>query len=225
MSMAGTNVEQKELLKGFVKRVGAQPYNTDDVAVLFLDVVAFSSLERLRDMTTKVAELQSSVFSVLNPHYKWDETKTHNEIIVIPTGDGYAVAFHRMVDREEVMKRVSEIYYLLRYERKMEIRMGLSRGLHTCFIDLNDNLNLIGDGIIRAQRAMTLAAPHQIFCTGEFLAGTDSSFKESFNEFPGWWRVKSEKPFQLFNYEATYGGRNWKIGDDGTPDEKFSSRP
>src|SRR5205085_6306564 len=123
-----------------------------------------------------------------------------------------------------IMRRVNEIYYLLRYERKMEIRMGLSRGLHTCFIDLNDGLNIIGEGIIRAQRAMTLAAPQQIFCTAEFLSGTDSALRESFTEFPGLWRVKHELPFQLFNYEAAYGGRNWKIGDDGTPDEKFSSR-
>lgn len=208
-------------LRGFVKESKGEPYYLDDVTVVFIDMVAFSSLSDMSDMSSKVHDMQDSLFGVLDPHYHWDEKSRSNDIIVIPTGDGYAIAFHHSVPRKEVLERVGEIYRRIVHERRIDLRIGISRGPHIVFIDLNNTLNLIGEGIIRAQRAMTAAGVGQIFCTGEFVSALEGKAKEGFTKFSGLWQIKSEEAFELHNYVSRYGHKDKLIGRDGEPDSKF----
>lgn len=213
-------VKKAEIRDRFHKpQAGEPPYYMDDITVLFIDLVSFSSLRVSESMSSQVRLLQDTLHSVLDPHYYWDETHLErpNRVIVIPTGDGYAIAFHPSVDRRETLTHLEEIYQKLVLTAKMRVRFGLSRGPHYLFVDLNRILNLVGEGIIRAQRAMMLAAPGQIFCTGEFASGIESELVGGgrLEQIEGTWRVKNEKPFQLFNY------RNRKIGKPDDPDSAY----
>ncbi|HZP26893.1 MAG TPA: hypothetical protein VFB90_07590 [Dehalococcoidia bacterium] len=219
-------MDSHELGERFIKKLGEPPYYIDDVSVVFIDMVAFSSLRGSSGMQTVVEDMQAALWAILDPNYYWDETQKAkpNRIIVIPTGDGYAIAFHPRVDRREVLKRVDSIYIRLALENKLEIRIGVSRGPHIVFIDMNSNLNIIGEGIIRAQRAMMLAAPGQILCSGEFADGVQHEIQEgTLTALDGEWRVKNEKPFKLFVYTNLYGEKREKrrIGVDSQPDDQF----
>jgi class 3 adenylate cyclase len=223
---SGTRLAEAEVATDrFLKKASNPPHWVDDVSVVFIDMVAFSSLRGSTNMAMQVDDFQRILFAVLDPHYHWDEVKVKwpNKIIVIPTGDGYAIAFHQTVDRRDVLTRVDEIYVRLVRERGFEIRMGISRGPHIVFIDLNENLNIIGEGIIGAQRAMTLAGTNQILCTGDFAAGLEYEIHGGrLDEIDGRWRVKNERPFDLFNYSNTHGAKRIRIGSDPIrPEDRF----
>ena len=211
-------VKEAETRDRFYKpRAGQPPYYLDDVAVVMLDLVDFSARRTVKEMATLVRDLQDSVYTVLNPHYYWDEINPErpNKIIVIPTGDGYAVAFHPVVDRREILKRVDEIHKELCTDKHLKVRFGISRGPHILFVDLNDALNLIGEGIVRAQRAMMLSSPGQILCTFEFAQGIEREIEGRLEKIEGEWQVKEERAFRLYNY------RNRKIGNDAAPNEDY----
>jgi hypothetical protein len=219
------------LTSRFVKLPSEPRYIVDDVSVVFIDLVEFSMLRKCNDMVDRVEELQESLFGPLNPNYYWDEDDTQpgaeikpNRIIVIPTGDGYAVAFHPAVGRLDVLRRVEEMYRDMVFRNRLEVRIGISRGRHVVFHDLNQTLNLIGEGIIRAQRAMTIANPKQILVTGEFAEDIENEVEGRLNPLKGLWQVKNEKPFRLYNYMATYGEKKQQIGNLKMPDKRYRTK-
>lgn len=211
-------VKEAEIRDRFHKpEAGEPPYYMDDISVVFIDLVQFSSQRIAKGMHNQIRELQDTLHTILDPHYFWDETHADrpNRVILIPTGDGYAIAFHKSVDRKTIISHADELYKRLVLERKYKVRIGISRGPHYLFVDLNRTLNLIGEGIIRAQRAMMLANPGQILCTAEFAEGIESEIEGRLEPIEGEWQVKGERPFRLFNY------RNRKIGEDTSPDEDY----
>lgn len=199
------------------QKAGEPPYYIDDVSVLFVDIVDFSSLRVARGMQSLVRDLQDTFHEILDREYYWDETARNkpNRIIPIPTGDGYAIAFHKQVDRREILDHVDELYTGLVLQKKMKLRFGISRGPHYVFIDLHKRQNIIGEGIIRAQRAMMLANHGQVLCTSEFAEGIESEIEGRLDPIQGMWQVKAERPFRLFNY------RNGKIGKNQEPEKRF----
>ena len=212
---------KRNIRDGFVKGDAPQAY--EKVSVLFLDIVEFSRQKKSAEMIRAVVSLQRSLEVVLNKDFFWDEARRPNEIIPIPTGDGYAVAFHPVVDGKTILEIVNQIYHKLTTEEGLRVRFGISHGLHVVFVDLNKTLNLIGAGIIRAQRAMTIAEPNQILCTSEFAQDLAAEDPTSFQKLPGYWRVKNEDAFELYIYTSTFGKKENQVGIKATPDARFQT--
>ncbi|MBC5764235.1 protein kinase domain-containing protein [Ramlibacter albus] len=82
--------------------------------------------------------------------------------IAIDTGDGAAICF--MGDPEEALHSALLLRDLLgqRYGTQLSARIGLHMGPVRIIQDINDRLNVIGDGINVAQRVMDFAQPNQV---------------------------------------------------------------
>jgi class 3 adenylate cyclase len=82
--------------------------------------------------------------------------------IAIDTGDGAAICF--MGDPEEALHSALLLRDLLgqRYGTQLSARIGLHMGPVRIIQDINDRMNVIGDGINVAQRVMDFAQPNQV---------------------------------------------------------------
>ena len=82
--------------------------------------------------------------------------------IAIDTGDGAAICF--MGDPEEALHSALLLRDLLgqRYGSQLSARIGLHMGPVRIISDINDRMNVIGDGINVAQRVMDFAQPNQV---------------------------------------------------------------
>ncbi|MEO8388277.1 MAG: protein kinase [Polaromonas sp.] len=82
--------------------------------------------------------------------------------IMIDTGDGAAICF--LGDPEEALQSALLLRDLLvqKYGRKLSLRVGLHLGPIRMVFDINNRVNVVGDGINVAQRIMDFAKPGQI---------------------------------------------------------------
>jgi hypothetical protein len=82
--------------------------------------------------------------------------------IMIDTGDGAAICF--LGDPEEALQSALLLRDLLvqKYGRKLSLRVGLHLGPIRMVFDINNRVNVVGDGINVAQRIMDFSKPNQI---------------------------------------------------------------
>lgn len=82
--------------------------------------------------------------------------------IAIDTGDGAAICF--MGDPEEALHSALLLRDLLtqRYGGQLAVRIGVHMGPVRVVSDINDRVNVLGDGINVAQRVMDFAQPNQV---------------------------------------------------------------
>jgi hypothetical protein len=81
---------------------------------------------------------------------------------MIDTGDGAAICF--LGDPEEALQSALLLRDLLtqKYGRKLSLRVGLHLGPIRIVFDINNRVNVVGDGINVAQRIMDFARPNQV---------------------------------------------------------------
>ena len=138
-----------------------------DNVVVFFDIVDFATVGKTHDRMRKcVRDLEGGLNDVFYK-FKWDEEGEDNDLILTSTGDGYAISFLPNMNGKEILNYVVELYKHIR-EDGHEIRFGISKGPNVIFIDLNDTLNIVGWGIVYAQRVMSLAEKNQILCMDRF---------------------------------------------------------
>lgn len=140
-------------------------YKGMTVTVLFVDIVGFAKRDTNIQMRGAVEHLENSINDVFD-ELEWDLDKKQSDLILIPTGDGYAIGFHPEITDYRVTEYVKKLYVKLR--DKLDIRMGIHKGPNLIYVDLNDNLNMMGFGITLAQRVMSVAEPNQILCGRDF---------------------------------------------------------
>lgn len=82
--------------------------------------------------------------------------------VMVDTGDGAAICF--LGDPEDALQSALLLRDLLvqKYGRKLSLRMGLHLGPIRMVFDINNHVNVVGDGINVAQRIMDFARPNQI---------------------------------------------------------------
>jgi serine/threonine protein kinase len=80
--------------------------------------------------------------------------------IAIDTGDGAAICF--MGDPEEALNAAMLLRDLLSQRRAFTVRIGLHMGPVRVIADINDRMNVVGDGINVAQRVMDFAQGNQL---------------------------------------------------------------
>jgi serine/threonine protein kinase len=80
--------------------------------------------------------------------------------IAIDTGDGAAICF--MGDPEEALNSAMLLRDLLSQRRLLQVRIGLHMGPVRVVSDINERVNVIGDGMNVAQRIMDFAQANQV---------------------------------------------------------------
>ena len=89
--------------------------------------------------------------------------------IAIDTGDGAAICF--LGDPEEALRSAMLLRDLLgaRYGGQLAVRIGLHMGPVRVVSDLNERVNVVGDGINVAQRVMDFAAAGQVLVSRAYF--------------------------------------------------------
>jgi len=157
MAMTGGS---EELLKGnpiirYARRMADESGRTLVCSVLFLDLIGYS-----KKAVTEQHEIKHQFNGALAEAL--DLLKRKDRVIV-DTGDGAAVVF--LGDPEDAM-----IVGLAMRESAMHIpmRLGINLGPVRLMTDLNDQTNVIGDGINVAQRVMSFAESGQLLVSASY---------------------------------------------------------
>ena len=122
--------------------------------VLFLDIADYS-----KTSVSEQHELKQGFNLVLA---KALEAVATRDRVVLDTGDGAAVAF--LGDPEDALF----VALAIRDHINVPIRMGINLGPIRLVRDINEQVNIIGDGINVAQRVMSFSEPGQLLVSRSF---------------------------------------------------------
>jgi class 3 adenylate cyclase len=125
-------------------------------SVLFLDIVEYS-----KKPVADQLQLKQAFNAVLAQAL---EQVAPRDRIILDTGDGAAVTF--MGDPEDALFASMAVRDLA---GPIPIRLGVNLGPVRLVKDLNDQMNIIGDGINVAQRVMSFAQPGQLLVSRSFF--------------------------------------------------------
>jgi serine/threonine protein kinase len=139
----------------------SRPFNAEEAmrknvmgTIMFLDLVAYSthSVDQQVAIKTLFNELINKAISGVEESSR----------ILLDTGDGAAICF--LGDPEEALRSSLLLRDLLlqRYREKLSMRVGLHMGPVRMLMDINNRVNVVGDGINVAQRIMDFSAANQI---------------------------------------------------------------
>lgn len=148
-----------------VPRSGARGEDTTRKNVLgtimFLDLVGYSkrSVDQQVAIKTQFNELVSRAIDGVDASSR----------IMLDTGDGAAICF--LGDPEEALVSARLLRDLLRhkYHEKLSLRVGLHLGPVRMLKDINDRVNVVGDGINVAQRIMDFSTANQIMVSRAYF--------------------------------------------------------
>ncbi|MGE0331836.1 MAG: protein kinase [Ramlibacter sp.] len=122
--------------------------------IMFLDLIGYS----VRSVDDQVA-LKKLFNELIGKAVKGVEESSR---IAIDTGDGAAICF--LGDPEEALHSAMLLRDLLgqRYGNHLSVRVGLHMGPVRVISDINERVNVVGDGINVAQRIMDFAQANQV---------------------------------------------------------------
>ena len=124
-------------------------------SVLFIDIVGYSKKTVAEQYEIK-RRFNGMVAGAL-------ELLKRRDRVIMDTGDGAAIVF--LGDPEDALV----VGVVLReHMAKMPMRMGINLGPVRLISDLNDQINVIGDGINVAQRVMSFAEPCQLLVSASY---------------------------------------------------------
>ncbi|APW43573.1 protein kinase domain-containing protein [Rhodoferax saidenbachensis] len=137
------------------------PINTEEAlrknvmgTIMFLDLVAYSthSVDQQVVIKTLFNEMITKAIGGVNESSR----------IMLDTGDGAAICF--LGDPEEALQSALLLRDLLlqKYGQKLSMRVGLHMGPVRMLMDINNRVNVVGDGINVAQRIMDFSSANQI---------------------------------------------------------------
>ena len=133
-------------------------------SVLFLDIVEYS----MRSVEEQIA-LKERFNTLLSEIIK---DIAVNDRIILDTGDGAAIGF--MGDPEDALFVAMALRDSIQNEQAdpslpLSVRMGINLGPVKLLVDINKQLNLIGDGINVAQRVMSFAQPGNLLVSRSYF--------------------------------------------------------
>lgn len=124
-------------------------------SVLFIDIVGYSKHAVAEQYEIK-RRFNGMVAGAL-------ELLKRRDRVIVDTGDGAAIVF--LGDPEDALV----VGVAMREHRaKMPMRLGINLGPVKLITDLNDQVNVIGDGINVAQRVMSFAEPGQLLVSANY---------------------------------------------------------
>jgi serine/threonine protein kinase len=129
--------------------------------IMFLDLIGYS----VRSVDDQVA-LKKLFNELIGKALKGVD---ENSRIAIDTGDGAAICF--LGDPEEALHSAMLLRDLLgqRYGNHLSVRVGLHMGPVRVISDINERVNVVGDGINVAQRIMDFAQANQVLVSRAYF--------------------------------------------------------
>ena len=129
-------------------------------SIVFLDIVEYSKKSVAEQLELKQAfnRILADALAQVAPRDR----------VVLDTGDGAAVTF--LGDPEDALFAAASIRDAVRTAPPgtLRVRMGVNLGPVRLVRDINDQMNIIGDGINVAQRVMTFAQAGQLLVSRSF---------------------------------------------------------
>lgn len=180
-------------------------------AVVFFDVTGFTRETTNEEMRKVIQKIEDELTRLLWDDYYWNEKNKRNDLILIPTGDGYAIGFHPIrFDLETVLGLASRIFKAITSNGDIRIRMGIAKGPNIRHLDLNEHNNLFGFGINMASRLMNLARENQILVHEDFANDILRSKKVEDLIDIGEFEIKHGQKVGVFNYfrKNDFGNEN-----------------
>ncbi len=129
--------------------------------VLFIDIVEYSKL-----LTDEQSEALQELNQIVRNTEAVREAETAGQLIILPTGDGMALAFTGSV--EGPAECALEVSRALRAQPSLPVRMGIHSGPVNQVTDVNDKTNIAGAGINVAQRVMDCGDAGHILVSKRF---------------------------------------------------------
>jgi class 3 adenylate cyclase len=141
-----------------------RPNRTFICSVVFIDIVEYTKKpvnEQIRLKERFNALLTEAIRDI-----------SSNDRILLDTGDGAAIGF--LGDPEDALFVAMSLRDFLKDERSgatpdLQVRMGVNLGPVKLLKDINNQQNLIGDGINVSQRIMSFAEPGQLLVSRSYF--------------------------------------------------------
>ncbi len=205
---------------------GHYPIKAINGPILMFDIVSFSMKMNTTEMYNTINAIQSSMYySLDNDAYFWAEQKeksNKNNLLFVSTGDGYAIALGNTLPDSEILK-IANILYKSFQEKGLKFRMSIAKGRNILSIDMNDNLNIFGYGMVLATRVCDKAITGQILIHEDFA---NSLLQErvipEFQLIENQFEAKHEFKFSCYNYYDKNGvGIDLNTAEDDSEVEKI----
>jgi serine/threonine protein kinase len=174
--------------------------------IMFLDLVAYSthSVDQQVAIKTLFNELITKAIGGV------DESSR----IMLDTGDGAAICF--LGDPEEVLQSARLLRDLLRqkYGQKLSVRVGLHLGPVRMLRDINNRVNVVGDGINVAQRIMDFSTANQIMVSRAYydVVSRISDGADAMFEFLGARLDKHKRSHEIYALVDPHSARPASVG-------------
>ena len=168
--------------------------------VLFTDIVGYSRLPM-----DEGAALVEQLTAVVEHTKAFRRAKGSDQLILLPTGDGMALAF--LGDPMAPVKCAVEISRALRSQPELKLRMGIHSGPVFRTIDINEAKNVAGGGINLAQRVMDCGDEGHILLSQSVadVLRQLSNWREHLHDL-GIQEVKHGERIRVFNlYSSEFG--------------------
>jgi hypothetical protein len=149
----------------------------DKNTILFFDVVSFSKDMSFSRMENIIIKIDQSI-DKMKRKWSWNKTRflSKNHLIMLPTGDGYGIAFNpNDFSDKEVMEISYELLNKLTKETGFKIKFGIASGSVVRYLDANGMVNLFGTGVILAYQVMNEAGENQVFVHETVAVGLRNS--------------------------------------------------
>lgn len=172
--------------------------------VLFMDLVAFGLVQTTEAQAALVRELQQIVQSA--PEVQ--RLRGGDDLLMRPTGDGFALVFFH--DALCPIRAAIEIAREIKRHPYIRLRMGIHSGPVYRIRDINNNVDVSGDGIVNAQRVMDFGDANHILLSGQvadLLSKLEpwGRYIEDLKEWP----TKNNVPIRLYSlYTREVGNRS-----------------
>ena len=129
--------------------------------VLFIDIVGYSKL-----LTNEQSEALQELNQIVRSTEAVREAEAVGHLIILPAGDGMALAFTGSVERPA--ECALEVSQALRAQPSLPVRMGIHSGPVQHITDANTRANISGVGINIAQRVMDCGDAGHILVSKRF---------------------------------------------------------
>ena len=195
------------------------------VAIMFFDVIGFTRETTNESMRDCIRGIENTIYDVLWEDYNWNETNKSNELILIPTGDGYALVFNPKISLDKVLEVIKKFCCRLSENlQKFKFRVGVAKGWCLVHKDSNDKNNVFGYGINLANRVMGLALENQILIH-EVLAEEILTQREhnELHKVGSEFHIKHGEVLKVYNFYGEYQGDIF--GNKDEPVDPITQKP